>query len=359
MSGTGIAWPLDAVAGAPSYTGRMLRNTLAPALAGATAARPLGGISGVRPGTPATTVSATSTTYTVTPFAGTIDLESAAISGPYAFAFNANVTGAVTAANASNPRADAVYVQINDNAEGDGTVGTPNVKIDYLAGTVNVGGTLVIAAVPARSFVLATINVPISGGGSPSVTWNPPYTVAAGGILPVPTTVYPAGAFVGQYVDDAVYGLLRFDGTAWGTSPVPRARITKAAAQNTSGTPGTYTALALDTETFDVLAMHSNVTNNSRVQFPRTGYWRIVAQAALTTSAAATMNLQLSTNGTAQADTITAAPSNGVAGALFWNLNELRFFTAGDYIELLITSSLASQPVRVANTHLIVEYAGS
>jgi hypothetical protein len=35
--------------------------------------------------------------------------------------------------------------------------------------------------------VLATIQVPLSGGGSPTVIWVAPYTVAAGGVLPVYT----------------------------------------------------------------------------------------------------------------------------------------------------------------------------
>jgi hypothetical protein len=244
MSGTGIVYPVDAVAAAPSYTGRMLRNTIAPLVVGATTARPLGGISGVRPGTASNIVTSTTTTYTVTPFAGIIDLEAAAISGPYAFAFNANVTGAVTAANASNPRVDAVYVQINDNAEGDGTAGTPNIKIDYLAGTVTVAGTLVIAAVPARSFVIANINVPISGGGSPTVSWVAPYTVAAGGILPVPgVSGYPASSYPGQYIDDPAVGLLRSNGTAWANAVglVPVAPTSVAGTGVTSGTGGKVT----------------------------------------------------------------------------------------------------------------------
>lgn len=179
-------WPADAVTGAPSYTGRALRQTQAPMLASATAGRPLGAYSGVRPGTPAATVTATSTTWTVTPFAGVIDLEAAAISGPYTFAFDANVTGAVTAANATNPRVDILSVRINDGAEGDGTVVAPFVDIVYTAGTA--AAVPVAPATPARSFVIANINVPTSGGGSPTVTFNAPIAVAAGAPLIVATS---------------------------------------------------------------------------------------------------------------------------------------------------------------------------
>jgi hypothetical protein len=207
-------YPADAVGGAPSYTGRSLRQTLAPFLAGATSARPLGGISGVRPGTPSSTVTATSTTWTVTPFAGVIDLEAAAIAGPYTFAFDANVSNTVTAANATNPRIDILSVRVNDGAEGDGTVVAPFAEIVYTAGVA--AATPAAPATPARSFVIANINVPVSGGGSPTVAWNAPYTVAAGGIQPVSPTTYPASPSAGTAIYDQSLGcLLTYNGTGW------------------------------------------------------------------------------------------------------------------------------------------------
>lgn len=172
-------WPVDAVAGAPAYTGRKLRQTGAPALAGATAARPLGARSGVRPGTPASTATATSSTWTLKPFAGVIDFATAAEAGPYQFAFDADATGSVTAA-AGSARIDILYVEGSDPAESAGAA--PAVTRKYLAGTAGSG---LPPATPARSFVVARINVPASGGGAPTVTWIPPYAVAAGGTLPV------------------------------------------------------------------------------------------------------------------------------------------------------------------------------
>ena len=178
-----VVWPVDAVTGAPSYTGRMLREASVAPLAGfATAARPLGARSGVRPGTPTTTVTATSTTWTCNTHAGIIDGETAAIAGPYAYAVNTAQTGSVTAANATNPRVDIVYAQVSDPAESDGS-SVPSVVIAYLAGTA--APAPVAPATPARSMVLAQINVPVSGGGSPTVTWVAPTLTAAGGIIPV------------------------------------------------------------------------------------------------------------------------------------------------------------------------------
>ncbi|QCB93292.1 hypothetical protein [Cellulomonas shaoxiangyii] len=119
------------------------------------------------------------------PHAGVLDVLPAAESGPYGYAIDANVTGTVTAANASNPRRDIVYVELVDPAEGTGGT-TPGVTPKYLAGTA--AATPVAPATPARSMLLAEINVPAAGGGNPTVTWRAPVAVAAGGIVPVRTT---------------------------------------------------------------------------------------------------------------------------------------------------------------------------
>lgn len=157
-----------------TYTGRELRQLDSPLLAGATSARPLGSRSGVRPGTSTTTASATATVWTVQPFSGIIDFVTAAEAGAYPFAFDAAQTGAVTAA-AGSARIDILYVEGNDPAE---SAGTPlGVSVKYLAGTAGSG---VPPTTPARSFVIALINVPASGGGSPTVTWTAPYCAASG-----------------------------------------------------------------------------------------------------------------------------------------------------------------------------------
>lgn len=165
-------WPVDAVSGAPEYSGRELRqSSLAPFAVLGDVARPLGGLSGVRSGTPISTVTATSTTWTCKPHAGILDLESAAEAGPYGYAVDANVTGSVTAANASNPRKDLIYAKLSDPAESDGST-APKVEILYLAGTAAASPSA--PATPARSLALAQISVPKTGGGSPSVTWVAP-----------------------------------------------------------------------------------------------------------------------------------------------------------------------------------------
>lgn len=216
---TVTVFPVDAVSGAPSYTGRQLRQLLAVLTGGGVGSRPLIGRSGVNPRTPASTVAASSSTWTVHPHGGYVDAEASAASGGYFYTVDADVTGSMTAANASNPRVDLIYVQISDPAESDGS-STPSAVLGYVAGTA--AASPVAPATPARSLALAQINVPVSGGGSPSVSWVARSMTAAGGIPPVSgSSAYPSSPYVGQYIDDASLGLLRWDGAAW-SRPVPQ-----------------------------------------------------------------------------------------------------------------------------------------
>jgi hypothetical protein len=185
---------VDAVTGAPSYTGRMIRESLSVFSSGAASADPFACRSGVRPGTSTTTVTATSTTWTIGAHAGILDLQAAVEASGYPYAINAVgglPTGAVTAANATYPRVDIVWLRIDDPAESDGS-SVPAVVAGYTAGTA--ASSPVAPATPARCMVLANINVPQSGGGSPTVTWMAPYALAAGGrdaavVAQVTTTV--------------------------------------------------------------------------------------------------------------------------------------------------------------------------
>lgn len=224
-------WPVNAVTGAPAYSGRMLRQTTGVALIGAKSTRPLGAMSGVRPGTPTDTVAATSTTWTVKPHAGVIDGEAAAEAGAYWYAVDANVTGSVTAANATNPRKDIIWVRIDDPAESDGS-SVPAAVVGYTAGTAAASPTP--PATPARAMRLAIINVPASGGGSPTVTWDAPYAVGAGGIIPVRTTaerdtLAALGNTDARVWVDVAGALYSGDGTTWTraiTAPAISARTT-------------------------------------------------------------------------------------------------------------------------------------
>jgi len=100
----------------------------------------------------------------------------------YGWASDANVTGSVTAADATYARKDIVYIQVNDSSAGDGS-GATTAPVLYLAGTPS--ASPVAPTLPARSFLVGTISVPVAGGGSPTVVRNPSVYVAAGAVLPI------------------------------------------------------------------------------------------------------------------------------------------------------------------------------
>lgn len=152
------------------------------ALYGAGSGRPLGGRSGFRVGTATDTLAATSTTWTVKPCSAMIDPGASAHQGMYGWASDANITGAVTASDATYARKDIVYIQINDSSAGDAS-GEVTANVKYLAGDPL--STPVAKPLPARSFLIGTIDVPKTGAGSPTVTMNPARFVAAGAALQV------------------------------------------------------------------------------------------------------------------------------------------------------------------------------
>jgi len=151
--------------------------------------------------------------------AGILDLESSGLAGPYAYAVNVAETGAVTAAHATLARVDIVWVRLDDPAESDGSA-APVVVAGYTVGTgggFGLGGG--VPATPARCMVLATIQVPMSGGGSPTVIWVAPFTVAAGAPTPVWSQAERDALTV--YNGLQVYRLdlhvvETYNGTAWG-----------------------------------------------------------------------------------------------------------------------------------------------
>lgn len=219
-----VVHPIDASAGAPAYTAQQTRQVFGALTGFATAARPLGARSGVRPGTPATTVAlsgAGNTTWTVNAHSGILDTESPVAAGAYQYATDGTDTGTITAASVSIQRADIIWVAVNDTVQD--SSGLRNGVVTYQAGTVaNTAPT----PTNTRAMVLAQITVPISGGGAPFVTWVAPYSVAAGGILVCKSSAdYPTSAqqYEGLYVEDqALNYLLRSDGTTLHKYEPPR-----------------------------------------------------------------------------------------------------------------------------------------
>lgn len=169
-----------------------------------------GARSGVRPGDPGLVTTLSGTTINVTAGVGWVYYTG---QGTYRAALPTAWTGTLQAAHATLSRIDLVYLRVWDNAV-DGS-GLTQADVVYLPGTAS---STPVAPTPAGTqigFYLATINVPPSGGGSPSVSLSVrPTTVAPGGILP--SSVAPTSPYLGQYYDNGT-DLLRYNGSTWDT----------------------------------------------------------------------------------------------------------------------------------------------
>lgn len=169
-----------------------------------------GARSGVRPGDPGLITTLSGTTINVSPGVGWVWYTG---QGTYRAVVPSTWSGTLQAAHATLARIDLVYLRVWDNTV-DGS-GFTKGDIVYLPGTPSSTPAIPTPAGTQIGFYLATINVPASGGGSPSVSLSVrPQTVAPGGILP--TSVAPSSPYLGQYYDNGT-DLLRYNGSTWDT----------------------------------------------------------------------------------------------------------------------------------------------
>ncbi|MGH9247940.1 MAG: hypothetical protein ACRD0W_00245 [Acidimicrobiales bacterium] len=172
---------INASGGAPSYDATELRQALALALTHG-GGQNLGARSGVRPGGTQLQTSIAGSTITVQEGVACLyEPTPSAARAPYWVALPADETHALTAAHATNPRKDITVLRVYDHDQD--SSGLRLARSEYLVGTAAPSPTE--PAVPAGAFKLSLIDVPAQGGGSPAVTINHPFTVAAGGIVPV------------------------------------------------------------------------------------------------------------------------------------------------------------------------------
>jgi hypothetical protein len=226
------ALPINASGGSPSYSARQTRQAFAALMMPGVG--PLRTQSGFRLGG-APTVSVTASTWTVGPLTALVDAAVSTIQAPYLIASDANATGSVTAANATNPRKDILYLQVSDTDED--ASGARAATISYLAGTAAASPTA--PATPARSLLIGVIDVPKVGAGSPAFTASNAWTAAAGGIVPV--AAQAARDALTPYAGLGVYRLdtkqvETYDGSAWQHGPQGRGYVY--VHRNTTGTSG-------------------------------------------------------------------------------------------------------------------------
>lgn len=202
------AW-LAASAGDPAYDATELRviDTLYATYDG----NALGGREGTRPGgtSLAVSVSGSPLNWNVAPGICAVSGISAGVLGMYVVPVTATESGPLTAADATFARKDILVLKVTDAEAGDAT---RKAEVAYLVGTP--AATPSAPAVPAKSFLLATIDVPKAGAGSPAVAQNTKYTVASGGILP--TTSRPTSPYAGMTIYNLSSGVMEYwGGPSW------------------------------------------------------------------------------------------------------------------------------------------------
>jgi len=373
-----------------TYAAKADRIANALELPGATSARPLGSMSGVRVGTPTDTVSVAGSTVTIKTHVGVIDKHTGADSGPFRYAVTANETLTLTAPHATLPRIDLITLRVDAPELSDGT-GAPAVVAVRTTGTA-AGSPVAPAPATTRELTLATVLVPQSGGGSAVVTWSAPYVPAAGGIIPVRNTTerdalqtaYPGttdapliawrkdaaklelnsgsgwkplgggaynyvwanaaaraaetGMIAGEkgYQTDTGIEYLR-TASAWVANPTVCA-LRKSTTQNLTTSA---TALSWDVEISDNSGMHDNVTNNTRITATRAGLYEfLVSLYNSNTSGMGTVYGRL--NGTTDIPGSLDRDTADATAALPLRTTFPIALVAGDYVEIMVLHATAA-----------------
>lgn len=201
---------------------------------------------GVRPGDPGLAVTLSGSTINVSQ--GVAGLFRSG-QGLYRAQIPATSPGTVNAAHATFTRIDLVYLRVWDTSVD--ASGLRQADAVYLAGTAASSPAAPSPGATEIYVPLATITVPPSGGGSPTVSQAiRPYTVAPGGILPVTSATEPTAGGPGQVFYDADTDTFRYfkaDG------------VTKAAVLDSSGASVAGKFLPPVYKTFDT-ARASNTT---------------------------------------------------------------------------------------------------
>ena len=264
---------INASAGAPAYSANELRQAMALGLM--YGGRNLGARQGVRPGGNQLSVSLSVSTITVQPGVACVDPALSTPQGPYWVAIPAAETHTLTAADATNPRKDIVTLRVYDHDED--ASGLRLARTEYTAGTPNASPAE--PTVPAGAIRLATIDVPASPGAA-VVTNNALATVAAGGILPVPSQSV-RDALTGKYDGLAVWrqdldGLNIYDGSGWRYFARPSGATVATSETRTStsfgdlATPGP--AVTVETGTAAEITLYGQIAQDTNGQFSVMGF---------------------------------------------------------------------------------------
>jgi len=238
-----------------------------------------GARAGVHPaGMPA--VSLAGTTITVRDLKAVVYPGITTVSGPYLVGLPSE-THELDPADATNPRVDIVVLRVYDDDED--SSGRREGVTEYIVGTA--ATSPVPPAPPPGAVLLASVLVPVSGSGDPVLTYEAPYTVASGGILPVRTDLeLPAGSS-GLYDGSPrwrqdTHVLEVYDGAgAWlevGRAVWPKVRLRLSADQSIPDSSDE--TVIWNAKDYDIGGGHNSSVNPSRYTAPINGYYRVEAR---------------------------------------------------------------------------------
>lgn len=140
-----------------------------------------------------------------------------------------------------------------------------------------------------------------------------------------------------MFAGSGSYAVFTFGGGV-GSDGQPRASAYNSTTQ--SLTSGAATALTFDSEDIDVGAMHSTVSNTSRVTVPGSqgGLYLMIGQTTFAANATGVRRLDLRKNGATNLSTCQAANAGG-GDSVVVNVVGIAVLSATDYIELVGTQN--------------------
>lgn len=299
----------------------------------------LSGRQGVRPGGGLDT-SVASGTITVTPGACLVHGVSAATQGAYWWALDVSWTQSLTAAHATLGRKDLVYIRVRDS-DSDSS-GAKDASPVYLAGTASSTPAAPTPTAGTSYLPLAVITVPsVASGQSPSVDMSVrPYTVAAGGILPVANQT-ERDAIAGKYAGLTVFRIdtgtmERWGGSAW-RDVVERHSVIVSKSGTFALNSGSYIPLVWDSAVATDASMWSS-GQASRMVAPVAGLYSIPAGYNWPYGAVE-CRVAVYINGSQvwQGQSLATSPGAGVV-----ETNRPYRLNAGDYVEIYLYHATGS-----------------
>jgi len=312
----------------------------------------LSGRQGVRPGG-GLSVSVLAGTITVTPGTCLVHGVTASTQGAYWWALDTAWNASLTAAHATLNRKDLVYVRVRDSDVD--TSGAKDASPVYLAGTAN---SVPVAPSPSAGtsyLPLAVITVPSAGSGQqPSVDMSVrPYTVAAGGILPVANAT-ELGAVAGVYPGMTAYQIdtgvtVRSNGTTW-RDVVERHVLTveKADAFNLNSNILAYTAIVWTLASTQTDASMWTVGQAGRLVAPVAGAYLVCAGYTWPAGALET-RLKVRKNGSGGAEWQAQYMATNTGAGTTETARVVRL-AAGDYLEIMLYHNTGSTLTGLAGT---------